>query len=182
MKFRLLMIGAASFCLWGGFARADSASTVVTAGNGVAIALPLIAGGISLYKNDNTGLAEMGLDTFLTVGTAFGLSHIVREERPDHSDDRSFPSDTEALAFAPAAFLWDRYGWKYGVPAYAAAAFVGYARVDGQKHHWWDVVASAGIGWTYSEIFTTRFHPDDRLSAVAYPTSGGAMVAVRYRW
>ena len=144
--------------------------------------MPIIAGGISLYKDDGTGLAEMGLDTFLTVGTAYGLSRVVREERPDHSDNHSFPSDTEALAFAPAAFLWDRYGWTYGVPAYAAAAFVGYARVDGQKHHWWDVAASAAIGWGYSEIFTTRFRGKDQLATNAYVTPRGAMVSMTYRW
>ncbi len=157
-------------------------STIVSAGTDVAIAMPVIAGGISLYKDDETGIAEMGLDTLLTVGTAYGLSHVVREKRPDHSDDRSFPSETEALAFAPAAFLWDRYGWSYGVPAYAAAAFVGYARVDGLKHHWWDVAASGAIGWTYSEIFTTRYRLNDRFSTSAYATPQGGMVSMIYRW
>ena len=180
MNLRLLLVSILCFCSCGTLARASS--TVVSAGDGIAIALPVAAGAISLYKNDDTGLAEMGLNTFLTVGTAYGLSRIVREERPDRSDDHSFPSKTMALAFAPAAFLWDRYGWTYGVPAYAAAAFVGYSRVDGQKHHWWDVVASAGIGWTYNEIFTTRFRNSDRFSASLMPTPGGAVVAMRWRW
>lgn len=161
----------------------SSNSTIEKAGQGVAIALPVIAGGISLYKDDYTGLAEMSVDTILTVGTSYALSHyIVREQRPDHSDWHSFPSNTEALAFAPAAFLWDRYGWRYGVPAYAAAAFVGYSRVDARQHHWWDVATSAAIGWTYSEIFTTRFHPGDRLTTGAYATPEGAYVGLTYRW
>ena len=71
---------------------------------------------------------------FETVGTAWALKHVVREQRPDHSDFQSFPSDTAALAFAPgASFLWDRYGWQVGVPAYAAAGFVGWSRVRCQK-------------------------------------------------
>lgn len=182
MNIRSLLAAAAFFCAWASFAQADTTSTVVSAGEGVAIALPVVAGAITLYKNDTTGLAELGLDTILTVGTTYGLSHIVREERPDHSDWHSFPSNTTALAAAPAAFLWQRYGWQYGVPAYAAVAFVAYSRVDGQKHHWWDVAASAGIGLAYSEIFTTRFRDPDRLTASASPVPGGVMLAMTYRW
>src|SRR5579862_3755146 len=141
MKISPLLVAAAAFA-YGSAAEAGSSSFVVTAGQGVAVALPLIAGGISLSKRDGTGIAELGLDTLLTLGTAYGLGRVVREERPDHSDSHSFPSDTEALAAAPAAFLWDRYGWRYGLPAYAAAGFVAYSRVDGRKHHWWDVAAS----------------------------------------
>ena len=176
-------MSAAVFCLYGSLAEAGTSSTtIVNVGEGVAIALPVVAGGISLYKSDTTGLAELSLDTALTVGTTYGLSHIVREERPNGSDNHSFPSNTSALAFAPAAYLWDRYGWRYGVPAYAAASFVAFSRVDGQEHHWYDVMASAGIAWAYSEVFTTRFRGNDRFSAVAYPTRGGAMVAMTYRW
>src|ERR1700742_3673776 len=105
------------------------ASGIESAGTGVAIALPVIAGGISLYNDDRTGLAQLTVDTVATVGTAYALKNIVREQRPDKSDFQSFPSDTSALAFAPAQYLWDRYGWEYGVPAYAAAIYTGYSRV-----------------------------------------------------
>ena len=127
------------------------------AGTDVAIALPLIAGGITLYKDDWTGAAQLGLETFETVGTAWALKHVVREQRPDKSDFQSFPSDTAALAFAPAQFLWDRYGWQVGLPAYAAAGFVGWSRVDAKKHHWYDVAASAGLAFGFSKLFTTRY-------------------------
>ena len=161
---------------------AAAGSGIADVGQGVAIAMPVVAGGISLYKDDYTGLAEMGVDTVLTVGTTYALSHIVREERPNHSDFHSFPSNTEGLAFAPAAYLWDRYGWRYGLPAYAAAGFVAYSRVDAGEHHWWDVVTSAAIGWTYSELFTTRFHPGERLSTGAVVTPNSAYVSLTYRW
>jgi membrane-associated phospholipid phosphatase len=182
MKACSLLAAAALFCALASFAQADTTSTVVSAGDGVAIAVPIVAGAITLYKNDTTGLAELGVDTLLTVGTTYALSHIVREERPDHSDFHSFPSNTTALAAAPAAFLWQRYGWQYGVPAYAATAFVAYSRVDGQQHHWWDVMASGVIGLAYSEIFTTRFRNQDRLTASATPVPGGVMLGMTYRW
>src|SRR6201991_92852 len=128
------------------------------AGKIVAIAIPLAAGGVALLHDwDWRGAKELTVDTALTFGTAFVLKQIVREQRPDKSDFRSFPSDTAALAFAPASFLWDRYGWQYGAPAYLAAGYVGYSRVDAKKHHVWDVAASAGIAFTFSKIFTTEY-------------------------
>ena len=144
-----------------------------SAGTDVAVALPLIAGGITLYKGDWTGMAELGADTVATVGLAYGLKHVVREERPDHSDFESFPSDTAALAFAPAQFLWDRYGWQVGVPAYAAATFVGWSRVDAKKHHWYDVATSAGFAFGFSKLFTSRYRaPGLVYGAEASPDGG----------
>ncbi len=168
-------------CLFVG-STAAHASTIESAGTAIAIGMPIVAGGISVVKDDWTGVAQLVVDTGLTVGTAYGLKQIVREQRPDHSDFQSFPSDTAALAFAPAAYLWDRYGWEYGVPAYAAAAFVGYSRVDAKKHHWWDVVASAGIAWTYSRLITTEFRPNETFTTDLYATPEGAYIRADYRW
>jgi membrane-associated phospholipid phosphatase len=154
-----------------------------SAGTGVAVALPIVAGGIALAHDwDWTGAAQLAVDTGLTVGTALALKQFVREQRPDHSDFKSFPSDTSALAFAPAAFLWDRYGWEYGVPAYAAAAFVGYSRVDTKEHHWWDVAASAGIAWTYSRFITTEYQRRYGIYSELQASPQGAFVSVDYRF
>jgi membrane-associated phospholipid phosphatase len=148
-------------------------------GTDVAIALPLIAGGITLAKDDWKGSFQLGVDTVATVGLAYGLKHVIREERPDKSDFHSMPSDTSALAFAPAQFLWDRYGWRYGLPAYAAATFVAWSRVDADKHHWYDVTASAALAFGVSKIFTTTYHPAGLRYGVT-PTEGGAYAALSY--
>lgn len=148
-------------------------------GTDVAIALPLIAGGITLAKDDWKGGFQLGVDTVTTVGLAYGLKHVIHEERPDKSDNMSMPSDTSALAFAPAQFLWDRYGWQYGVPAYAAATFVAWSRVDANKHHWYDVTASAALAFGVSKIFTTTYHPAGLRYGVT-PTEGGAYAALSY--
>jgi membrane-associated phospholipid phosphatase len=164
-------------------------STIESAGTYVAVALPLAAGGITLWKDDWQGTAQLALSTVLTVGTAYGLKHIVRECRPfahpcshDSTDWDSFPSDTSAMAFAPAQFLWQRYGWEYGLPAYAAAAFVGYSRVDTKRHHWWDVATSAAISLGYNELFTTRFHPRNSLYTSLDAGPGGVYASVHYTW
>ena len=162
-----------------GLAPAHAAS-IETAGTDVAVLLPFVAGGITAYKGDWTGTAELGGDTVATVGSAYVLKSIIKEQRPDKSDFKSFPSDTAALAFAPAQFLWDRYGWQYGLPAYAAAIFVGYSRVDAKKHHWWDVAASAGMSFGFSKFITTRYHRGFNYSASASPD--GAFASVDYRF
>jgi membrane-associated phospholipid phosphatase len=127
------------------------------------------------------GAAQLTVDTVATVGLAYGLKHVIKEQRPDKSDFQSMPSDTSALAFAPAQFLWDRYGWEYGLPAYAAATFVGWSRVDANKHHWYDVAASAGIAFGMSQIFTTHYRPRGLTYGVA-PTKDGLYASLDYRF
>jgi membrane-associated phospholipid phosphatase len=156
---------------------------IETSGTAVAVALPIAAGSIALYHDyDWQGVAQMIADTGATVGTAYLMKFVVKEERPDHTDNRSFPSDTAALAFAPAQFLWDRYGWEYGLPAYAAAAYSGYSRVEAQQHHWWDVAASAGMAFGYSKIFTARYLRVDNVETGAYLTPHAAFVSLKYRF
>jgi membrane-associated phospholipid phosphatase len=159
-----------------------AAASSGNAGKAVAIALPIAAGGAALLHDwDWDGVGQLAIDTGLTVGTALLLKQIVRERRPDHSNFQSFPSETAAVAFAPAAFLWDRYGWEYGAPAYLAAGYVGYSVVDAKEHHWWDAVASAGIAWTYSRLITTRWR-NPRFQSSVYATPDGAFVSVNYRF
>ncbi len=147
---------------------AGTSSKVETAGTAIAISLPVVAGGISLlHHQDWDGVAELAVSTAVTVGFAFALKKLVREQRPDHSDFQSFPSDTAALAYSSADYLWGRYGWQYGVPAYAAAMFVGYSRVNAKKHHWWDVAASSVIALGVNYAIVTRYHANNRYSLYA---------------
>ncbi|HEY5047353.1 MAG TPA: phosphatase PAP2 family protein [Rhizomicrobium sp.] len=156
-------------------------------GEGVAIALPLIAGGISIYKDDWNGAGQLALVTGATVGTTYLLNRFVKEERPYCKgevgcDDHSFPSNTSALAFAPAQYLWNRYGWEYGVPAYAAAGFVGATRVVAGEHRVWDVATSGVISFVYNWIVTDRYRAPDNIYSGVYATPKGAVFALNYRW
>jgi membrane-associated phospholipid phosphatase len=136
---------------------AAAASTLESVGTDIAIALPMVAGGIAIYKDDWVGVGQLGVGTVATVGTAYGLKHVVREQRPDKSDYQSFPSDTVALSASGSSFLWARYGWQYGLPALAVSEFVAYTRVDAKKHHWYDTLASSGIAAGYAFVFDTRY-------------------------
>jgi membrane-associated phospholipid phosphatase len=149
-------------------AAAGSNKSLETAGTAVAIAMPITATGISLmHHGDWDGVYELGASTALTVGTALILKQVVREERPDHSDFQSFPSDTAALAYSSADYLWGRYGWEWGVPAYAAAMFVGYSRVAAKKHHWYDVAASSALAFGFNYAIVTRYRNNDRYALYA---------------
>ena len=134
-------------CLLAASIPAARAGTIENLGTDIAIALPLVAGGITLDKGDWPGTAQAVVDTAATVGIAYGLKHVIRERRPDGSDWQSMPSDTAALAFAPAQFLWDRYGWSYGLPAYAAAGFV--AGALAARHGSGSFVLCHSIMWQY---------------------------------
>ena len=151
-------------------------------GTGVSIALPVIAGGITLYKNDRKGSLQLIAETFLTVGTAYALKSIVRERRPDGSDFHSFPSETTALAASGSSFLWRRYGWEYGLPAFAASQFVSYSRVQADKHHWYDTLASSGIAIGYGYLITTPLKKRYNISTELEPARDGALVRLSYEY
>jgi membrane-associated phospholipid phosphatase len=161
----------------------SSEKNIESAGTGLAIALPVVAAGISWEKGDlRLGWTELAAETFLTVGTAYALKNIVREERPNGSDNQSFPSDTTALAASGSSFLWGRYGWEYGLPATAVTGFVAYSRVQARDHHWYDTVASLGMSAAYGYVVTTPFQRRYNVQTELTPLPGGALVRLSYNW
>jgi len=143
---------------------ANASDGIKTAGEILRIVLPVAAGGFSLYREDYDGVLQLGVSELFAEGTSLVLQHFIHEQRPDKSDYKSFPSDSAAVSFAAASYLQIRYGWQYGLPAYALAGFVGYSRVEAKKHHWGDVLAGAVLGWGASEI-TTVHYQNFRMSA-----------------
>jgi membrane-associated phospholipid phosphatase len=135
--------------------------------------------GVPAVQGDWTGDLQAGG----SMGAAFlvseGLKHVVREERPDRSDDKSFPSGHASVSFAAAATLENRYGWKVGLPAFALASFVGASRVEARKHHWYDVAAGAAIGTGSGFLLTTKRTGGVRLVPFADSQGGGISVAMR---
>ena len=69
-----------------------------------------------------------------------------------------------SVSFTGAAFIQRRYGWKWGIPAYAVASYVGWSRTYAKKHDWWDVVAGAALGAGSAYIFTRPFAEKHNLS------------------
>lgn len=89
---------------------------------------------------------DLSLALMRTAAVTYGLKYAVSEERPNGDDENSFPSGHTAITFAGAEFMRKHYGWRYGLPAYAAAAFVGWSRVETKDHWAHDVLAGGAIG------------------------------------
>lgn len=87
--------------------------------------------------------------TVQTMKTSFAI------ERPDHSNNHSFPSGHTATAFVGAHILFKEYKdvspW-IGVGGYAIASATGVMRVFNKKHWISDVVVGAGVGIMSAEI------------------------------
>ncbi len=137
------------------------------------IAMPVATLAGIIIERDWTGLKQGALTAVTEVGASLILKYAIREKRPDGSNFHSFPSGHTGIAFANATFLQRRYGWKFGVPAYVLATYVGWGRVYAKKHHWWDVVAGAAIGAGAALIYTRPFAEKHELSLVPSAGPGG---------
>jgi membrane-associated phospholipid phosphatase len=126
------------------------------AGDIVAIILPVTAGGMTLYKNDQEGVIQFSKSFLTTLGATAALKYSINAERPN-GDSHSFPSGHTSVAFSGASFLQKRYGWKYGIPAYVSASFVGWSRIESDNHYLQDVFAGAAIGVISTYIFTDAY-------------------------
>jgi membrane-associated phospholipid phosphatase len=115
------------------------------AGDALQIVLPLAAAGITIGKQDWWGLLRFTGALAATEAVTYGLKYSIDEERPN-GGHYSFPSGHSSVSFCAAEFVGRRYGWEYGVAAYALASFVGYSRVESNNHYWHDVLAGAAIG------------------------------------
>src|SRR5712691_9308591 len=111
---------------------------------------------LTLAKRDGIGALELTETVGATLGLTYALKYGINERRPN-GGNQSFPSGHTSISFSAAEFMRKRYGWEYGVPAYAAASFVAYSRVESGEHHPHDVIAGAGIGILSSYSFTKPY-------------------------
>lgn len=150
-----------------------------TAGEVITAALPLTALTATFTLDDPEGRAALLGSYTVTMTTGYMLMQGVERERPDGSDDNSFPSLHAASAFSGAAFLQRRYGWEVGLPAYLSASFVGWSRVHSDKHHLSDVLAGAALAWSVNYWLVPA---SDRRQFALMPTDGGMALAFAIRY
>lgn len=127
--------------------------------------------GVAIAKHDNEGLKQLGLSTATCLAVNYGLELCIRKDRPDGTGHHAFPSTHTAVAFNGSTFLMKRYGWKWGVPAYAVSSFVAWGRVKCDRHDWWDVLGGTAIGVGTAFIFTRPFVKD--VDVAISPTTFG---------
>lgn len=166
---------AAASCLYCGAASAVADELPADIVTGL---LPLTAYGIAHFKEDDEGQRQFLRSTAasLVVNTTLRVAFNETSwgERPNGSP-YGFPSGHTGFVTSSAAFLQDRYGWKYGLPAYAVVGYVGWARVDSNHHKWRDIIAGAAVSMGISKLFVT---PDG--AAYLAPVIGPDFLGMRW--
>lgn len=110
------------------------------------------------------------------------LKYTVNEERPDQSDDLSFPSGHTSIAFTNAALLYYEYRdsnlW-YASSGFLFATTTGILRIANNKHYTADVLAGAGIGLAsglivsyWNPLKSLTFGKKNKSTAFVYPQIG----------
>lgn len=140
--------------------------------------IPAIAYAATGYLDDDQGRHQFHRSFLATLGVTCGLKRLVDKRRPN-GDGLSFPSSHTSVAFQGAAFIHRRYGLRTALPAYAGAAFVGYSRVEADKHYVEDVLAGAALG-----ILSAHFQVEPRGGVVITPMLGDDAIglALHARW
>ncbi len=149
------------------------------AGDILQVVLPLTAISTTLIIEDYNGSVQFLKAFTATTVTTQVLKYGINAERPN-GGDHSFPSGHTSAAFSGASFIQRRYGWSYGIPAYAAAVYVGWSRVNAEAHYTRDVVAGAliGIGFTY--LFTDPYKQTFTITPVVDLDCYGLHLAARF--
>ena len=150
-------------------AHGDPSTSSGTAGSGTVLRQ---AQGTCLMGGHNW--ARFAVNTIASVGVSYvaksALKKMIKEERPDHSDNGSFPSGHAAMAFAAARSIDKEFRkesiW-IPIAGYAAATAVGVQRVASDRHHWYDVVAGGALGFGAAELtwwLSDKVFKNDRLA------------------
>ena len=136
--------------------------------------------GGAAVQEDWNGVLQATYSIGITAGTTYALKETFPENRPNGEGDDSFPSGHTSISFASAAFIHQRYGWQYGLPAYAVAATVGVARIESDHHHWYDVAVGAALGTATAFLFSTKF--DDTVQLFPWGDTNGGGLAMNVRF
>jgi hypothetical protein len=146
--------------------RAEASFPYEETGQAVAYAMPAVAVSVALHKHDYKGIAQLAVVTGMTYGTAYALKQIVKSCRPYAKIPAggcaggawdSFPSTTSALASAPSSFMWNRYGWEWGLPMFVISKYPSWSMQKAKKNKLWDGLTTTAISFGYNQIFTTRY-------------------------
>jgi membrane-associated phospholipid phosphatase len=130
-------------------------------------------------------LVALGIDTpegvkisrallFTSLSTGV-LKIFVNRERPDKSNNTSWPSGHTSSMFALAGALTYSYGLSAAVPAYSAAGLVALSRMRENKHWLSDVVAGAFIG-TYWARVSYSVVDENAMSLMPVPVDDGMII------
>lgn len=139
---------------------------------------------IGLKPKNNFKQQTINIVVANVIGAAVfsSLKYPVKEERPDQSNNLSFPSGHTSIAFTNAALLYYEYKdsniW-YASSGFLFATATGILRIANNKHYISDVLAGAGIGIA-SGLIVSYWNPfksltigkKNKTTAFVYPQIG----------
>lgn len=137
--------------------RLDENEDVTRAGDVLQYAIPITGLFGSIIADDKEGRWQYFKSFLGQVTTVEVVKQIARKARPRGTSRASFPSGHTSSAFSGAAFINTRYGYKWGIPAYAAATFTAYSRVQANAHFLDDVMAGASTALFYNWAFVSPY-------------------------
>ena len=118
--------------------------------------LPGAAGlAMTLTAKDWQGLKQWLLVGGSSLAATDALKRITNKERPNAHNHRSFPSGHATAGFFGAGFISQRYGPRWGIPAWMLAAYTGASRVNAERHYVDDVLSSLSLGLMSNWLFTS---------------------------
>ncbi len=135
----------------------NAQNTIKTTGDVLLLTVPTMALGSTLILEDKQGTTQFIKGFLVNQAVTFALKKIINRERPNMENNDSFPSGHTSTVFHSAAFIQQRYGWKYGTIAYLLASYTGFTRIHAKKHHFTDVLVGALIGILSSKLFTSSY-------------------------
>jgi membrane-associated phospholipid phosphatase len=149
-----------------------------TYGN-MTIQLPLAIGWWAVSHAAGSGRgAAAGRDLLRAQISAFSWTYAIKyavdRERPN-GDPRSFPSGHSSATFAAAMVFQQHYGWKAGVPLFAAATYTAASRITVNKHWASDVAFGAVLGMVSGRTVTLHLRRA-RFTVSPVRTAGGAAI------
>lgn len=150
-------------------------------GDVILFALPVITVGTSFIIGDEKGAWQFTKGLILTEVVTYGLKLGVNKQRPDMSNDNSFPSGHTSTTFHSAGYIHRRYGFKYSIPAYALAGFTAASRIDSKKHDILDVIAGVAIGLGSNLLFTTEYQ-QEHMELMFNSNEGNYLLGFKYKF
>ena len=154
--------------LWG---ESKSADGFFELGDGMGnVMYPLAAAALlySIRGHDNNSSMKSFASDMIRAHLFNGLitlsmKGLINRKRPDGAP-YGYPSGHTSTAFTSAGVLYHHFGAKVGIPSMLAASYVGFSRLQENKHYMSDVIAGAIIGTYISHKIANRKNDEPSLS------------------
>jgi membrane-associated phospholipid phosphatase len=132
------------------------------------------------FKKASSRAWGMFKATAYACGVTTVLKYTIRQKRPGTNERNSWPSGHSTSAAAFAGYVWGEHGAWWGVPATMMAGFVGYSRINDNRHYLHDVLGGLTIGMSYGLGMSRLLSPKGAQSAQLVPLINSEIQGLAY--